>query len=396
MNTVERVVVPNVDPFRISEINSKTLRLLGECPSAVDTLLEHALYVEPLSSSSERYLAVVPKIRPYATPFDAMIVAADEQQVIPSVAALRTEELQQQCVLASKLFTAYETFPGTETDPVVFRALAVNYDAWPSDADLTPKPAQSIPTEHMHVFAYTLNGFQTTDPVPVATLTKREQRRFFDPMNGYVSSLFALSSVRDAMLQGTTRMRIEQGHPEYDGVTLRFDGSITDRIFAEDIQCLHKNGEKLFDEISAFLDPEMTDENGRPTRKTKEQQRDRLQYFLEAYPASDEEETFVHGQIRRRSEWMIQRLFPSHLVRVNAANRFHEEYAYTFLASQRVGEASWIVNLTPRVISDGNALSTLRQYRVPGTEPATEKHYEEMTVFHNWVRRSIPRQNIVG
>lgn len=391
MHTVERVVVPNLDPSRISEIRSNTLGSLGECPTAIDRLLEHALYAESLGASSERYLAVVPKIRPYSA-LDFMIMAADEHQVIPSIAAMETAELQQQCVLASKLFTAYETLPEKETNPIVLRALAVNYDAWPSDADLLPKRAQSIPTEHLHVFSYTLDEFQHSDLVPASELTKREQRRYFDPMSGYISSLLQLFAIGSAMEEGMLSMHSE-AHPEYEGVTFMYEGSISDSRFAHDLQKLHKNGEKLFEQISAFLNPETTDETGMPVRKTKVQQLDRLQYFLEMYPATTPEEVAIHQQLRRRSEWMIQRLFPSHLAKVTAANRFHEEYAYTLLATQRVGSSSWIVNLTPRVISDGNALATLRQYRVPSTEPTPEEHYENITTLHNWVRRSILQQN---
>jgi hypothetical protein len=255
--------------------------------------------------------------------------------------------------------------------------------------------AQTLKDLHVHVVGFQEQDVTEAAPLERKTVSKQEWRDLHDPFIALAEDLWKLPGVRSALLEGVNHLQPED-EVVMPGMTFTVNAdTLSSEGVAKDLIQLHRNYLSLHERLSAmFVDATKHDFTGMPVLWDKDERNGRIEEFIReqagGVEVGNESLRGAHTWLRRTSRLMRSgedvQADPSH---PDEKIVFLRGPAYTLSILRHPGSEQAIVNLSPRVLSSGNFLASLRLHKVvsgevsPGwlakrktTEEAITAHFE--------------------
>lgn len=322
---------------------------------AQQRLQNASVYFEE-TENSEIGFYVMPKRNPYVPEpsMDHMIYIAKEEGTIRSMAELSPDLAAKLFGLGFKIAGLYEEI-GEDHGGIALNVMSLNYHGNPIyDQSVFGKKvhAQSIKDMHLHVFAITEDTYQSLEDVNIAKLNKMLKDYMLDPFEIVLRSLYDTSLISD-LLEPKSFQRIIDNR--FEGLSFTFNPTLlVQSDFYSELINLHVKLEDLYQRVAGiFVDLNNQDTRGMPILHSAPQIDQNVESFISSlsiYP--------------RRLETILQRvgrvIKSSELIADPSERVFLRGLAYTMSIIDDKRTGRYILNISPRVFSTGNALTSLR------------------------------------
>ncbi len=252
---------------------------------------------------------------------------------------------------------------GVSNDEVNMQVMSLNFHDDPILSESTfgrKVHAQSLSDLHLHVFSLTDQELIRIEQVDYCQINKRLQDYMVDPITPFITSVLTKPEYFNILLSNTNSfesVNFQDGRIILDTTPTDLDNL----EFCRDIQQLVQNYCEIQHELAAlFVDKESLDDRGMPIPFDKNIiERNISQYCSERPFLNNSDKRYLTrlGGVLRRSDSIGQ------VDRV-----FLRGAAYTLSMITQPHTNEVIVDLSPRVISTGNALSALG-YLYKKTQP---------------------------
>jgi hypothetical protein len=322
---------------------------------AQQRLQNASVYFEDTENSQIGFY-VMPKRNPYVPEpsMDHMIYVAKEERTIRSMAELTPELAAKLFNLGFKISNLYQEI-GKDHGGVALNVMSLNYHRDPIyDQSLFGKKvyAQSIKDIHLHVFAITEYTYQSLEDVDVTKLSKMLKDYMLEPFEIVLRSLYDTSLVTD-LLDPTIFQRISDNR--FEGISFVFSPTLLQQTnFYPELINLHSKLEDLYQRVAGiFVDVNRQDTKGMPLIYSTAQIDQNIENFisdLTVYPKRLKTILQRLGRVVKSSELLVD---PSERV-------FLRGLAYTMSIINDKKTGRYILNISPRIFSTGNALTSLR------------------------------------
>lgn len=365
--------VPQEDMTTTDELYDNGRRVTGG-----KTGLEQASFYHA-DISADIGLYVVPKRSPYlAEPaLDNMVYVAKERGAVKSIDQLDADELKETFTTIFKLQQAYE-----QLAPIQAHVLSTSFHANPIyDQSIFGKKvhAQSLRDLHFHAFSFSKKEVDTIKTTPRQSLGKNFQDYMDDPLNSLIKGLTQEQSLIKRLLGSTSTLQSVGGGPA-EGVRFSFDhSSINNLSFYRDIQQIHANINGIYEDIAnLFVDLSEIDNKQMPKRLPTIESEERVTKFIEGY-------SITSAENRRRLMFLARNLKAGEDVSSLQERVFLRGCAYTMFMGRHAGEPQRDLYFAPRIVSTGNALSSLGFF-----------YQKEPIIDAGWISLRDRRQEEIG
>ena len=324
---------------------------------------------------------VLPKLKPYAPGpgMDQMIFVAKKDGVVSGLADLEPDQLVNLFEMAKEMEDVYEQ-TSDPTNPITKKILAINYHQNPLSEKVFQKKlhAQTLKDLHVHVTAWREQDLEDLSSPKKSLLSKQERRDVQDPLMRVVEELAKNPMIRKRLSEGLTTLHLAEGNSSFSGLNFSAEQAAqTGKPFAQDLITLHKNTEKLYNEIiSLFVDSAHADRSGMPSLRSDEDRALRLTAFLETIheASAQAHRSEVAVYLRRLSRLLKsgEMLLEKDPTERGKTPIFLKSFAYTLSIIEEVGSGQVVVNMAPRLLSTGNMLATLGLHKMALEAPPEE------------------------
>ena len=381
-------------PDGLVKTTNKEVSVAGRDLENLEVLKQKALAHKRISADT--WALVLPKAKPYApgAGFDNMLFVAKEHTHVGNIGELSPQHLSEIFSMAEGVKEVYREQADAD-NPIVLETVAINFHEDPVPEKTFGKKlhAQTLKDLHVHVVGFQEQDVADAAPLERNTVSKQEWRDLHDPFVALTEMLWKLPGVRNALLEGVRHLQPED-EVIMPGMTFTVDADTLSSVgVANDLIQLHRNYLLLHDRFSGlFVDTSKQDSTGMPVLWEKNERDRRIEEFVREQAGGVE----VEDELLRRAHTWLRRT--SRLMRSGEnvqADASHPDEkivflrgpAYTLSILRQPGSKQAIVNLSPRVLSSGNFLASLRLHKVVSGEVspawlAKRKTTEEAITTH--------------
>jgi len=205
---------------------------------------------------------------------------------------------------------------------------------------------------HLHIFAITEDTLRSFEDVAVSDLSKTLKDYMLEPFETVLKSLYD-TNLPDSILDPELFKRLEDS--SFEGLSFEFDPRLLEEdTFYTEIISLHSRLENLYQKVaSIFVDLNLLDSNGMPVLHLSDQINNNIQYFITSLSS--------HPETLKTILQRVGRVIKSSELITNPSERvFLRGLAYRMSVIDDKKTGKYILNVSPRIFSTGNALTSLR------------------------------------